>query len=157
MIPLSGAARLPEIFEFRGERLVRKSELHVTLVGSRSQFDGATLRDTARDLEFKVKPSGSYRFVQKGAQRALIELVHVDDQEAYCARLETALGLPRNAVPRLPSHVTLFTEPGGRGVGVYSEAEMSTLSSAITDPAELDRVKCAAAPIWRIDGPPDPS
>lgn len=116
-------------------------------MGSRSRYDGAVLRDAARDLEFSVQPTGSYRLVQKGARRGLIELVRVAGLEEYCARLENALGLARNAVPRLPSHVTLFTEPGGRGIGLYTPAEMSSLSSEIINPAELDALACARS-IW---------
>lgn len=114
------------------------------MVGSRDEYDGAALRDAARGLEFAVKPAGIYRLVKKGAGRALIELVDVDGREEYCARLENALGLPRNAVPRLPSHVTLFTEPGGRGIALYSAEELKTLSS----PAD---VRLEPSP-WRLDG-----
>ena len=138
---------MPELLEFRGERYIRKSELHVTIVGSRSRYDGALLRDAAWELEFTVKPTGSYRLVQKGARRGLIELVEVAGQEEYCAHLERALDLPLNAVPRLPSHITLFTEPGGRGIGIYTPAEMAALSYAITDPIELDALACAHS-IW---------
>ncbi len=113
-------------------------------MGSPSRYDGAALRDAARDLEFTVKPAGGYRLVQKGARRGLIELVEVAGLEEYRARLEKALGL---TVPRLPSHVTLFTEPGGRGIGLYTSAEMTSLSSEITNPAELDALTCARS-IW---------
>ena len=91
------------------------------------------MRAAAHGLEFTVKPNGAYRLVQKGEKRCLIELVEVSGQEAYCARLEKALSLPLNAVPRMPSHVTLFTEPGGRGIALYSAAELEALSS----PADL--------------------
>ncbi len=97
------------------------------MVGSRDRYDGAALRDAALGLEFTVKPNESYRLLQKGAMRSLIALVDVAGREEYCARLEHTLGL---AVPRLPSHVTLFTEPGGRGIGLYSAAELAALSSA---------------------------
>lgn len=111
------------------------------MVGSRDKYDGAIILEASRDLEFEVKPTGSYRLVRKGAKRSVIELAHVLGQEEYCARLEDALGLPRNAVPRLPSHITLFTEPGGRGIGLYSAAEMTALSTLITDSAELAAIR----------------
>lgn len=81
--------------------------------------------------------------MRKGERRALIELASIAGQEEYCARLETELGLPPGAVPRMPGHVTLFTEPGGRGIALYSTAEMDSLS---TD-AELS---LAPGP-WRLD------
>lgn len=113
------------------------------MVGSRYRYDGPALRAAARGLEFKVKPSGAYRLVKKGSMRALVELVSVDGQEEYCARLEDALGLLRNAVPRLPSHVTLFTEPGGVGIGLYSAVELRLLAA----PVELT---ISPGP-WRLD------
>ncbi len=64
----------------------------------------------------------------------MIELVTVDGLAEYSARLGAA-------VP--PGHVTLFTEPGGRGIGLYSAAELETLSV----PAELT---LEPGP-WRLD------
>lgn len=101
------------------------------------------MREAARGLEFAVKPGGAYRLVEKGGKRCLIELVEVSGREAYCARLENALGLPPGTVPRMPSHVTLFTEPGGRGIALYSAAEIEALSS----PADLT---LDPSP-WRLD------
>ncbi|MBI2387112.1 MAG: hypothetical protein HYV14_14060 [Elusimicrobia bacterium] len=67
--------------------------------------------------------------MRKGERRALIELASVAGQEEYCARLEADLGLPPGAVPRMPGHVTLFTEPGGGGIALYSQAELESLSA----------------------------
>ena len=106
-------------------RFVRKSELHVTVVGSRLQLDGAALRDAARGLEFKIKPTGIYRLVRKETRCALIELVAVEGLDAYCARL---------AVTAPPAHVTLFTEPGGRGIALYTQDELETLSVLLKEP-----------------------
>ncbi len=106
-------------------------------------FDGGALSAAARGLEFSVRPSGRYRLVRKGERRALIELASVAGQEEYCARLETELGLSPGAVPRMPGHVTLFTEPGGGGIALYSAEELESLSSD----AELS---LAPGP-WRLD------
>ena len=92
------------------------------------------MRDAGRGLAFKIKPTGTYRLVQKGSARSLIEMVTVDGLEAYCARLGAALP---------PAHVTLFTEPGGRGIALYSTAELENLSK----PADL---KLTSSP-WRLD------
>ncbi|MBI4061052.1 MAG: hypothetical protein HY403_06445 [Elusimicrobia bacterium] len=51
-------------------------------------------------------------------------------------------------MPRLPSHVTLFTEPGGRGIGLYGAADLDRLSSAIVDPAEIKALRQAAISLW---------
>lgn len=122
---------------------MRKAELHVTLVGSRVPFDAAALREAALGLEFKVRPSGVQRFVKSGSRSALIELVVVDFQEEYYARLEAALGRP-GAVPRMPAHVTLFTEPGGGGIALYSADQLEALSWP-ADPAPVPSP-------WRLDG-----
>lgn len=122
------------MIEFQGERFVRKDELHVTVAGSRDQHDGAALREAGRGLAFKIKPTGAYRLVKKGSARSLIEMVTVDALESYCARLGAALP---------PAHVTLFTEPGGRGIALYCAAELESLSK----PADL---KLDQSP-WRLD------
>jgi len=130
--------------EYQGERFVRKSELHATVMGARERHDGTALAGAARGLELKVFPLGRYRLVRKGERRALIELARVEGQEEFCARLEDALGLPRGAAPRMPGHVTLFTESGGKGIALYLKEELETLSI----PAAL---KLDASP-WRLDG-----
>lgn len=81
--------------------------------------------------------------MRKEERRALIELASVAGQEEFCVRLEAELGLPPGAVPRMPGHVTLFTEPGGRGIALYTKAELDSLS---TD-AELS---LEPGP-WRLD------
>jgi hypothetical protein len=43
----------------------------------------------------------------------------------------------------MPAHVTLFTEPSGIGIGLYSEAQLLSLSK----PAEI-----ALESPWRLDG-----
>lgn len=130
--------------EHRGERFVRKCELHATLVASRDQYDGAAIAEAARGMEFTVRPSGLFRLVRRGERRSLIELARVDGQEEFCVRLEDALGLPRNAVPRMAGHVTLFTEPGGGGIALYSDADLAALS------VEAD-LTLDPSP-WRLDG-----
>lgn len=81
--------------------------------------------------------------MRAGERRALIELVRIDGQEEYCARVEAALG-GLQAVPRMPAHVTLFTEPGGRGIALYSAEQLEALSR----PADLTLVPGP----WRLDG-----
>ncbi|MCM2305045.1 MAG: hypothetical protein NDJ72_10105 [Elusimicrobia bacterium] len=112
------------------------------MVGSRAALDPAAVSAAARGLEFTVRPSGIRRLVRDGGRRALIELVRVEGQEEFYARLESALGRP-GAVPRMPAHVTLFTEPGGRGIALYSAAQLESLSRP-ADPA------LAPGP-WRLD------
>lgn len=114
------------------------------MVGSRAGLDGAALSAAARGLEFTVRPSGKYRLVRKGDRRALIELAELDGRDEFCSRLEAALRLPPGAVPRMPPHVTLFTEPGGGGIALYSAADLETLSREAV-------LRLDPGP-WRLDG-----
>ncbi|MDD5303607.1 MAG: hypothetical protein PHS14_10915, partial [Elusimicrobia bacterium] len=141
VIPLPGAERLPASVGYRGETFVRKSELHATLVGSRGGYDGAALSAAALGLDFNVRPSGIYRLARFGDERSLIELARIDGQEEYYERLEAALG---RRVPRVPAHVTLFTEPGGRGIGLYTADQLEACSF----PADLALEESP----WRLDG-----
>ena len=122
-----------------GERFVRKRELHVTVVGSRDKTDPAVLLEAARGLEFSVRPTGRRRLVRKGAQASIIELVSVTGLDEFHARL-------KGAAARMPSHVTLFTagDTAGRGIGLYSDAELETHSSPFELALEPDP--------WRLDG-----
>ncbi|UPT74885.1 MAG: hypothetical protein M0D55_04005 [Elusimicrobiota bacterium] len=140
MIPLPGAERLPASLAFAGESWERKRELHVTVVGTRTKADPAAMTAAAAGLRFAVRPLGVYRDVRFEGRRALIERVDLLGQEEFCVRLEASLG---RAVPRMPAHVTLYTEPSGIGIGLYSEAQLLTLSK----PAEVS----IESP-WRLDG-----
>lgn len=140
MIPLPGAELLPPSLDFAGTVWERKRELHVTVVGSKTKADPAALKAAAAGVRFAVRPLGTFRDVRFDGRRALIERVELDGQEEFCVRLEAALGTP---VPRMPAHVTLFTEPSGIGIGLYSEAQLLALSHE----AVLD-VKSP----WRLDG-----
>lgn len=136
MIPLPGAGRLPETLTLKGELYARKTELHVTVVGSRARLDAAAVREAGAGLDFEVQPTGRYRRVRSGARRALIELVTVPLLAEFYTRLERRLSLAAGTAPRLPSHVTLYTEPGGGGIGLYDERDIQTLSEEIADPVE---------------------
>lgn len=142
MIPLPGARRLTPSLEFRGERYARKAELHVTVLGSRSRVDPAAAREAGAGLDFEVLPTGRYRLVRSGPRRSLIELVEVPRLEEFFARLERALGA---APPRPPLHVTLYTEPGGGGIGLYDESDLRALSEEIAGGAERDALRAACA------------
>lgn len=134
---------MPEAFEFRGQTYARKRELHATLIGSATRLPAAAVRSAAQGLNFAVRPTGRYRHVELGEGRSLIELVHIDDQEEFYCRLELALGRPAS-IPRMPAHVTLFTEPGGGGIGLYTDAQLE----AVSWKAELTGFKSP----WRLDG-----
>ena len=86
--------------------------------------------EAARGFDFKVRPLGIRRRVRLGERRALIELVDLEGQEEFCTRLERSLSRP-GAVPRIAPHVTLFTEPGGGGIGLYSADQLETLSQNV--------------------------
>jgi hypothetical protein len=153
VIPLPGALRLPDLFEFRGRRYVRKGELHVTIVGSRGKLDVSAQFEAARRVKFEVKPTGFFRIARKDGRRSLVEMVEVAGLEKYCVELERALRLRRGEIPRPPTHVTYFTEKaGGRGIKLSTVLELEHLSKAITDSGEIKALLKATAPVWRRAG-----
>ena len=150
VIPLTGALRLPDLLEFRGRRYIRKSELHVTIVGSRGKLDASAQFEAARRVRFEVKRTGFFRIARKDDRRSLIEMVEVAGLEQYCVELERALRLRRGEIPRPPTHVTYFTEKaGGRGIKLSTVVELEHLSTAIADAAEIKALRKATAPAWR--------
>ncbi len=112
-------------------------------MGASTRVPAAAILTAAEGLAFAVRPTGSYRHVELGEERSLIELVRIDDQEEFYCRLELALGRPAS-IPRMPAHVTLFTEPGGTGIGLYTDSQLE----AISWKAELTGFKSP----WRLDG-----
>jgi hypothetical protein len=150
VIPIPGALLLPDLFMFRGRRYVRKSELHVTIVGSRAKLDAAAQREAAKRVDFVVSPTGFFRVARNEDRRSLIEMVEVAGLEAYFVRLERSLRLCRGEIPRPPTHVTYFTEKaGGRGIKLSTVLELERLSKAITDLDEIKALRKATAPAWR--------
>ncbi len=122
----------------------------MTVASKKSAFPAAAVVAAARGVAFSVVPAGTFRLARKGTRRALVELVNLSGQEDFCARLERELGLAAGDVPRLPSHVTLFTEPGGGGIGFASVDEMNALSMAIDDRADIDALLAARQASWTI-------
>lgn len=141
---------MPATLRFRGEDYARKRELHVTIASKKSAFPAAAVEAAARGVAFAVAPAGTFRLARKGTRRALVELVNLAGQEDFCARLERELGLPPGAAPRLPSHVTLFTEPGGGGIGFAGVDEMNALSTPIADREEIKALLAARQATWTI-------
>ena len=82
--------------------------------------------------------SDDYRHVRREAERTLIVLCEVEGLEElyrhFSARLGTALEPP-------PAHITLYTSPGGEGIGLHTSAELERDSRplAAADAAALHR------------------
>lgn len=68
-------------------------------------------------------------------------MAEVDGREAYYERLDRAAGRP---VPRMPPHVTLFTEAGGGGIALYGPEDLDSLSRPVA-------LSLPSSP-WRLDG-----
>lgn len=134
ILPLPGAEALPETIVVRGETFRRKKELHATIVGTRDKHPLAALKKAAIGGLPVVRLRDEYRLVRKDGKSSLIQLADVDGLDAYYARLEDALGKPRGSIPRPPGHVTLYTsgDENGRGIGIYTDAELAALSEPVT-------------------------
>lgn len=134
----------------------RKRELHVTAAhtpsiaerirgplglgpGAAEDAVWAALRDATHSHAVgHIVVSDDYRHVRREADRTLIVLCEVDGlDELYC-HLEARLGAE---IEPPPAHVTLYTRPGGEGIGLHTRDELERDTSPLSpaDAAELRR------------------
>jgi hypothetical protein len=76
-----------------------------------------------------VRIGDELRVVREGEERTLIVMVRVDGLGDLYAELSGRLGAPL-AVP--PTHLTLYTRPGGEAIGVHDEGDLRTLTERLT-------------------------
>jgi hypothetical protein len=129
---------LPEDIEVRGERWALKDEFHVTAAHAPwvAQRAGVSLehawRELAAALEGRragpVRVSDELRLAREGQERTLIVMVRVDGLGALYTELSGRLGAPL-APP--PTHITLYTRPGGDGIGIHDESDLRSLTEVV--------------------------
>jgi hypothetical protein len=131
---------LPEEIEFRGARWALKEELHVTAAHAPwlAQRAGVSLehawRELAAALEGRragpVRVGDELRVAREGEQRTIVVMVRVDGLGELYAELSGRLGAPL-APP--PAHVTLYTRPEGKGIGLHDADDLRAMSRALTE------------------------
>jgi hypothetical protein len=129
---------LPELLDVRGERWQVKDEFHVTaahtpwLAGRAGVSLDRAWDELAGALEGRragpVRIVGELRLVREGAERTVIVMARVDGLGELYAELSGRLGAPL-APP--PTHVTLYTAPGGEGIGVHDESDLRSLTEPL--------------------------
>lgn len=137
---------LPPALDFLGEAWERKAEMHVTAVSTgavarRLQTARGLGEDAARAAAWDaiatamegaragpVTVRDELRVVRRGGQRTLIAMAEVDGLAALHDRLAGIIGLPAQPPP---AHVTLYTRPGGKGIGLHSPADLERLSRPV--------------------------
>jgi hypothetical protein len=137
LIPLA-LHGLPEEISALGETWAVKDEFHVTAAHTPwlAQRAGVSI-DHAWDalsaaLEGRragpVRVGDELRLVRDGEERTLIVMVRVDGLADLYTELSGRLGASL-AVP--PTHITLYTRPGGEGIGVHDETDLHSLTTVL--------------------------
>jgi hypothetical protein len=129
---------LPERIEVRGVPWALKDEFHVTAAHTPWLADraGVSLErawdELSAALEGRragpVRVGDELRLVRDGEGRTLIVMAGVDGLGALYAELSGRLGAPL-APP--PTHITLYTRPGGQGIGVHDESDLRSLTEPL--------------------------
>ncbi|HVE13605.1 MAG TPA: hypothetical protein VNI01_09445, partial [Elusimicrobiota bacterium] len=144
LLNVAGADALAPSLAFRGMSFAPKAELHVTMVDkAKTSAEQAAITDALRGARFSVTRTGRYRVARKDERVSIVELVDVAGLEAFYRRVEDSLGVARGTLTRPAPHVTLFTSPAGRGIGIDDEAAMAA-TEPVTDAAELAALGAAA-------------
>jgi len=145
LVPLA-LVGLPEEISFRGVAWAVKDEFHVTAAHAPwlAQRAGVSLDDAWHELAAAldgrrvgpVRVDDELRMVREGEERTLAVMVRVDGLGELYTELSGRLGAPL-APP--PTHITLYTRPGGKGIGIHDESDLRSLTEAVRgrDAAEL--------------------
>jgi hypothetical protein len=113
----------------------RKSEFHVTAVDAgwlSEELDrepGEVWSATVAAIEGRragtVRLGSELRLAEEGEERTLLVMARVDGLGALYEELSRRLGAPL-APP--PAHVTLYTRPEGKAIGLHDERELRRLT-----------------------------
>lgn len=133
LVPLPLLA-LPESIDAAGERWARKKEMHVTAVSTQALArrigdQEAAWSAIAAALEGRqagpVELRDELRVVRDGDERTIIAMAEV----AGLAELHGAIAAKLGIEPQPPpAHVTLYTRPGGAGIGLHTPEQLERLS-----------------------------
>jgi hypothetical protein len=76
-----------------------------------------------------IRLGSELRLAEEGEERTLLIMARVDGLGGLYRELSARLGAPL-APP--PAHVTLYTRPGGKAIGLHDERELRELTRALT-------------------------
>jgi hypothetical protein len=130
LVPLA-LVGLPERLEADGATWALKDEFHVTAAHTPwlAQRAGVSLDRAWDELSAAlvgrrvgpVRVGDELRLVRDGVERTLIVMARVDGLVALYVELSGRLGAP---LPPPPTHITLYTRPGGQAIGLHDEAQL---------------------------------
>ena len=130
---------LPERVRVLGEDWAVKDEFHVTAANTPwlAERAGVPLDQawTALSAALEGRRAGpvrigdELRLVREDGERTLVVMARVDGLGDLYTELSGRLGAP---LPPPPTHVTLFTRPGGEAIGIHDETALHRLTKPLT-------------------------
>jgi hypothetical protein len=123
----------------------RKHEFHVTALSAErlvnltgrnidavwQAVEAAVLRQEIGGVSLRVR---ELRLVNEDDERTLVVMCDVEGLAELYETLSERLGTD---IPPPPAHVTLYTRPGGEGIGLHDDTDLHELTRPLTD-AEVD-------------------
>src|SRR5215217_4982617 len=129
---------LPERVEADGATWTVKDEFHVTAAHTPwlAKRAGVSLERAWQELSAAlegrragpVRLGDELRLAREGEERTLIVMARVDGLSDLYSELSGRLGAPL-APP--PTHITLYTRPGGESIGVHDESNLRSLTEPL--------------------------
>ena len=129
---------LPERIEADGLTWALKEEFHVTAAHTPwlAKRAGVSLERAWHELSAAiegrragpVRLGHELRLAREGAERTLLAMARVDGLGDLYIELSGRLGAPL-APP--PTHITLYTRPGGRAIGIHDESDLRALTEPL--------------------------
>jgi hypothetical protein len=129
LVPVNVFGLPPEI-DVLGERWAVKDEFHVT-----AEVVAAVEGRRAGP----VRVSDELRLARDGDERTIVVMARVDGLADLYVELSGRLGAPL-APP--PAHITLYTRPGGEGIGLHDETGLREQTQVLAR-READAVRAA--------------
>jgi hypothetical protein len=141
LIPLTIVGLAPEMTAL-AMRWRRKREFHVTALTAKrvspwAEVEAELSRHEIREVRLL---SDRLRLVLEDGNRTLVAMAEVDGLAELYRALSRRLG---TEIPPPPAHVTLYTNPGGEGIGLHDSDDLRELTRPL-EPAELEEVRRAS-------------
>lgn len=151
LIPLT-IVGLAREFELLGLPWRRKHEFHVTALSAErlvnltgrdidvvwQAVEASVLRHEIGDVRLRMR---ELRLVDEDDERTLVVMADVGGLPELYDALSGRLGME---IAPPPAHVTLYTRPGGEGIGLHDHADLRELTQALSE-AEVDE-------FWELTG-----
>jgi hypothetical protein len=138
LVPLA-LIDLPETIDADGETWALKEEFHVTAAHTPwlAERAGVTLDRAWDELSAAlanrrvglVRIGHELRRARDGDERTILVMVHVDGLTDLYSDLSRRLGA---SLAPPPTHITLYTRPGGKAIGIHDESDLHSLTEPLS-------------------------